>query len=266
MMKRLITLLTDFGLHDVYVGVMKGVILQIYPSAMMIDLTHTIPPQNIGYAAFCLQEAYPHFPPNTIHLAIVDPGVGSERRGVAIQLKNGFLVGPDNGLFSRILAQESPLQVIELNRPESWRNSQPSSTFHGRDIFAPIVGHLAKGASLKSLGKPIDPESLVNFPFPKCIPLSQGYRGIIQYSDHFGNLVTNIPAEMVQGKKWVLTIKEFPLLKIASYQTYAQAQTGDLMSLIGSHGWVEIAVNCGNAKKQLGLEIGREVDCLIQFA
>ncbi len=154
---RLVTLLTDFGLSDVYVGVMKGVITQINPRLRVVDLTHQIPPQNITAARFSLMNAYPYFPKGTVHVAVVDPGVGSHRRAIAIQLDSGFLVGPDNGLFSGVLSQTKVIAVVELTNPEYWQTSAPSQTFHGRDIFAPVGAHLASGVPLKQLGETIDP-------------------------------------------------------------------------------------------------------------
>ncbi len=139
-----ISLLTDFGLQDPYVGIMKGVIHTLSPQAQLIDLSHGIPPQDVAAARFALMTAYPYLPSGTIHLAVVDPGVGSSRRAVAIQTETGFLVGPDNGLFSGVLAQTPALAAVELNRPRYWRTPSPSRTFHGRDIFAPTAAHLGQ--------------------------------------------------------------------------------------------------------------------------
>ena len=156
---RIITLLTDFGLSDVYVGVMKGTIAQINPQLKVIDITHQIPSQNIAAARFCLMTAFAYFPPGTVHVAVVDPGVGSKRRPVAIKCANCFLVGPDNGLFSGVLSRESARSSVELTNSQYWRTPQPSSTFHGRDIFAAAGAHLANGVALEDLGEAIDPAS-----------------------------------------------------------------------------------------------------------
>jgi S-adenosylmethionine hydrolase len=150
---KLITLLSDFGLSDVYVGVMKGVIAQINPALTVVDLTHQIPPQNIAAGRFSLMNAYPYFPGGTVHIAVVDPGVGSRRRGVAIQLDAGFLVGPDNGLFSGVLSENPVVAAVELTNPQYWRTLSPSTTFHGRDIFAAVGAHLASGISDRTVGR-----------------------------------------------------------------------------------------------------------------
>jgi S-adenosyl-L-methionine hydrolase (adenosine-forming) len=244
---QVVTLLTDFGLSDVYVGVMKGVIAQINPILKVVDLTHEIPPQDIGAARFGLMNAYLYFPLGTVHVAVVDPGVGSRRRGVAIAIAEGFLVGPDNGLFSGILSQTPALCAIELTNPQYWRSPHPSSTFQGRDIFAPVGAYLAAGTSLSELGTPIDPATLVQFSIPSYQKTATGFIGSFQYSDRFGNLVTNIPASAIAGTLWSVQIGD---RIIPSVHTYSDGNLEELVSLIGSHGWVEIAVNGGSAKSQ----------------
>lgn len=254
--QRLVTLLSDFGSIDVYVGVMKGAIAQINCSVTVVDLTHQIPPQNIAAARFCLMNAYPYFPSGTVHVAVVDPGVGSSRRAVAVELADGFLVGPDNGLFSGVLNQETAVASVELTNPNYWRTTAISATFHGRDIFAPVGAHLASGVPLKQLGRVIDPASLVQLALPKYTSTDIGVAGCIQYIDRFGNLITNIPGTYVQGKIWFVVASG---LDIPGRQTYSDAATGGAIALIGSHGWVEIAVNGGNAQAQLKLDWGAEV-------
>ena len=193
-----LTLTTDFGLEDVYVGVMKGVIAGINPDLKVIDLTHQIPPQNIAAGRFCLLNAVPYFPKNTVHVAVVDPGVGSERKGCAIALENGFLVGPDNGLFSGILEQFPARKAVSLDNPKYWRTETVSSTFHGRDIFAPVGAHLANGVPFEEMGDAIAIEELTDFSFPSLSFTDNQIIGYIQYIDYFGNLITNIPASAVQ--------------------------------------------------------------------
>ncbi|NEP57425.1 MAG: SAM-dependent chlorinase/fluorinase [Symploca sp. SIO2G7] len=256
---KLITLLSDFGLSDVYVGVMKGVIAQINPKLRVVDLTHQIPPQNIAAARFSLMNAYPYFPEGTVHVAVVDPGVGSHRKAIAIQLDYGFLVGPDNGLFSGIMSQARVIAVVELTNPEYWQTSVPSSTFHGRDIFAPVGAHLASGVPLEELGEKFDPTTLIQLNLPATKATAVGITGCIQYIDYFGNLITNIPAAEVQGKTWSVIVGEKVLL---GSQTYSDRQLGELVALIGSHGWVEIAVNGGNAQSRLKLDWGATVEII----
>jgi S-adenosylmethionine hydrolase len=260
MNQRIVTLLTDFGLSDVYVGVMKGVITKINPTLKLIDLTHEIPPQNIAAARFCLMNAVPYFPKETVHISVVDPGVGSNRRGVAIEFAGGFLVGPDNGLFSGILSQNPAISVVELTNSEYWRTSLPSTTFHGRDIFAPVGAHLASGAPLEELGTVINPESLVKLPIAECRKKDGIIEGWIQYSDRFGNLITNIPGNLVLGKNWTVEIAG---QNISGKKTYSDSSIGSLIALVGSHGWVEIAVNNGNAQSNLQLNYGDVIKVLL---
>lgn len=257
---RIITLLTDFGLSDVYVGVMKGVIAQIDPTLTVVDLTHQILPQNIAAARFNLMNAYPYFPRGTVHIAVVDPGVGSHRRAIALQLDNGFLVGPDNGLFSGVLAHNQLITAVELTNPQYWCTPIPSSTFHGRNIFAPVGAHLATGVPLNQFGEAINPKTLVQLAIPERTPTEVGIVGCIQYIDHFGNLVTNIPAADVKGKNWSVALDN---QIIASNQTYSERKPGEAVTLIGSHGWVEIAINGSSAQSQLQLDLGATVQ--VQF-
>ncbi len=255
---KIITLLTDFGLKDVYVGVMKGAIAQINPTLTVIDLTHQIPPQNLTAARFCLMNAYPYFPEATVHVAVVDPGVGSRRRAIALRLKNGFLVGPDNGIFSGVIEtlEEKVISAVALTNRKYWRTPEPSTTFHGRDIFAPVGARLASGVPLEELGEAIDPASLIMLPLQGVSRQEGAIDGSIQYIDGFGNLITNIPGGEVRGENWMAIAAG---KNIARGNTYADCPLGELISLMGSHGWVEIAANGGSAQSQLKLELGARV-------
>jgi S-adenosyl-L-methionine hydrolase (adenosine-forming) len=260
---RIITLLTDFGLSDVYVGVMKGTIAQINPQLKIIDIIHEIPPQNIVAGRFCLMNAYAYFPPETVHIAVVDPGVGSNRRPIAIECANCFLVGPDNGLFSGVLIRESAIASVELSNPKYWRTPQPSSTFHGRDIFATVGAHLANGVALEDLGEAIDPKSLVQLQIPNCTITATGIEGCVQYCDRFGNLITNIPNNCIQSNNWSVIISNISdSIIIPSGETYSDSKPGDLVAIIGSEGWLEISVNGGSAQSVLKLECGAIVQLL----
>lgn len=255
----LVTLLTDFGLSDVYVGVMKGVIAQINPQIQAIDLTHAIPPQDIAAARFHLMNAYPYFPKETVHIAVVDPGVGSQRRSIAVQLKSGYVVAPDNGLVSGIIHEA--VAAVELNHSQYWRSQTPSATFHGRDIFAPVGAHLANGVPLRTLGTEIDLDSIVRLPIPDVIETATELRGVIQAIDHFGNLITNIPGEKVRAtfdtrdrdRIWNIRVNQ---TLYSGKRTYADAVIGEIIGLIGSHGWIELAMNRGNAQSFLKLKVG----------
>ena len=265
----MITLLSDFGAQDAYVAVMKGVIATIAPNVKTCDLTHEIPPQNILAARFNLTMAYPYFPVGTVHLAVVDPGVGSARLGVAVQFSKGFFVGPNNGLFGGLLPEASLVSAVSLTNPQYWRASRVSQTFHGRDIFAPVAAHLANGVAIEALGDRIDPATLIQ---PNIVPIAQlrqspaAYVGSLQYIDRFGNLISNIPAERVPKTPWQVTIEDAiadspqrPQRPIPGRSTYSDVPTGALVSLAGSHGWIEIACNGGNAAQILSATPGLRV-------
>ncbi len=256
-MSSLITLLSDFGLQDVYVGAIEGIIAQISPATKIIHLTHQIPPQNLIAARFCLLNAIPYFPDRTVHIAIVDPGVGSSRRSIAIEFTKGFLVGPDNGIFSGILSLYPPIKVLELTNSKYWFTDNPSNTFHGRDIFAPVGAYLANGVPFKNLGRAIDINSLVSLKIPAIEITKTGILGSIQYIDRFGNLITNIPEKALKNKKWGWQLNDEI---IPSANTYSDRLPGQLVPLIGSHGWIEIAINGGNARSILQLNYGDRVE------
>ena len=250
---KIVALLTDFGLQDVYVGVMKGAIAKINPQLQVIDLTHNIPPQDLLAARFALLNAYRYFPENTVYVAVVDPGVGSDRRGIAIQFPYGWLVGPDNGIFSGILEVCPAIKAVEPNNSEYWLTPNPSNTFHGRDIFAPVGAHLASGIALESLGKTISLDSLVTLTLPKLQVKEDSITGCIQYCDRFGNLITNIPVDLIRDQNWQIEIfrQNIPLAK-----TYSDVDQGQAIALVGSHGYLEIAVNGGSANKDLQITVG----------
>lgn len=253
----LVTLLSDFGTSDVYVGVMKGEIARINSNIQVVDLTHQIPPQNVAAGRFQLTNAYPYFPDGTVHVAIVDPGVGSQRRSIAVQLQSGYLVAPDNGLISGVLSQYRAIAAVELTNQAFWRTANPSTTFHGRDIFAPVGAYLASGTALRELGREIDLNTIVRLPIPDPIQTATGIQGTIQAIDHFGNLITTIPAQMVADRAWTIRIgdQSYP-----GKTTYAAVDRGEILGLIGSHGWVEIAANQGNAQQKLGAIVGSSID------
>ncbi|MDR9402326.1 MAG: SAM-dependent chlorinase/fluorinase [Halothece sp. Uz-M2-17] len=257
----MLTLTSDFGLEDVYVGVMKGVIASICPDLNVVDLTHQIPPQNIAAGRFCLMNAVPYFPKKTVHVAVVDPGVGSDRKGCAIALENSYLVGPDNGLFSGVLSQFPAQKAVALTNSQYWRVETVSHTFHGRDIFAPVGAHLANGIPLEAFGETIPLHQLTDDSLPSPDITSNQILGSIQYIDYFGNLITNIPATAVQGKQWLLQINQH---KIPSAKTYSSYPPQSLITLVGSHGWVEIAMNQGNAAATLGLNYGSAIALTIE--
>ncbi|MEM6717156.1 MAG: SAM-dependent chlorinase/fluorinase [Cyanobacteria bacterium P01_C01_bin.147] len=268
-MPPIVTLLTDFGYRDGYVGVMKGVIAGICPAAQLIDLSHDIPPQNIAAARFTLMNAYPYFPDGTVHLVVVDPGVGTARRAIALQTPKGYLVGPDNGVLSGVFEQVEVSKAVELTEAKYWRSPQPSHTFHGRDIFAAAAAHLATGVDLTKLGKDVAPKSLIRIAIPQPKITADRIVGSIQHIDHFGNLVTTIPAAAILPKSgsanatrhWRMQIGA---VEIPVRQAYGDVETGQAIALVGSHGWVEIAVNGGSAQTRLRLAIGDTVQLMLR--
>jgi hypothetical protein len=272
----LITLLTDFGTADGYVGSMKGVMLDIAPKACLVDLSHQIAPQNVRQAAYVLYTAYPFFPSHTVHLIVVDPGVGSARRPIALRTPRGTFVGPDNGVFSYVMAQEPVEAIVELSNP-SYRLSQVSHTFHGRDVFAPAAAHLAAGVPIDELGPPVpDP---ITFSPPKQEITPDGIRGEVLHADHFGNLITSIGKLCWDGEELSLeaafqaTEKKKPVRFEANaavvsaggqeiagiHRAYAKVERGEVLALVGSGGYLELAVREGSGAERLGLSPGDPV-------
>ncbi len=261
-MPPLITLTTDFGTRDSYVGVMKGVLLGICPTAHLVDITHAITPQNVVEAVFVLDTFVPYFPPGTIHLVVVDPGVGSERRALALATPDAYFVGPDNGVFSIIwqtaLARWSTTDVraVELTEPRFWR-MPASATFHGRDIFAPVAAHLAQGVALTALGPDLDTITLLEVPAPVRTD-SNSLRGQIVYVDHFGNCISNITtthlAPFGAMHDLVISVGKHTITGIC--YTYAAVAPGAALALIGSSGHLEVAIRDGNAHQLLAIAPG----------
>lgn len=255
---RVITLLTDFGLEDGYVAAMKGVIAGVAPEARLVDITHLVPPQDVAFGRFRLLTTAPFFPAGTIHLAVVDPGVGTARRAVAIRTTSGAcLVGPDNGLLSGVLEADPPVVLVELTEPGFWRTPAPSATFHGRDVFAPVAGHLARGVSLESLGTPLRPDALVKLKLERWTQSAHTAEGAVQAVDRFGNVVSNVPGTVLpDGGAWSASIAGRTL---PGHRTYGDVPPGEPLALVGSHGFVEVAVHRGDARSMLGARVGDRV-------
>jgi hypothetical protein len=254
-MASIITLLTDFGTRDAYVAAMKGVILGLNPQAVLVDLTHEVPPQDILAGAFILAEAAPYFPEGAIHLAVVDPGVGTGRRGLAARARGRFWVGPDNGLLSLALGGAPEATIVSLTNPACFR-PEVSATFHGRDIFAPVAAHLSLGVDLARLGPIIrDPVAL---PIAEPVFTPAEARGEIIYVDRFGNLVSNLPgrqlATWLAGRDFRLRVGPLTISQLS--RTYSEVAAGECLVLIGSHGFLEIACNRESAARRLGLGVG----------
>jgi hypothetical protein len=251
-------LTSDFGLKDPYVAEMKGVILTINPKATLIDITHDVEKFNIRMAAFMLASAAPYFPQGTVHLAVVDPGVGSQRRAILIQTEKGFFVGPDNGILVLAAQNQGIEHIYHLTNPKFMLH-KISSTFHGRDIFAPAAAHLDKGVLPTEFGTEIkDP---TNPEFTRVKRANGSLIGEVLHIDGFGNIITNInETDMVQNHAKLVKV-ELPdiSLKLTFGKTYAEAKPKELIALIGSHGFLEIALNQGNAAEKFHVKTGDKI-------
>lgn len=249
-----ITLTTDFGLSDGYVGIMKGVILGIASDVRLVDISHEITPQDVRQGSFVLSNAVPYFPAGTIHLAVVDPGVGSERRPLLVTTPRASFVGPDNGLFTFALEQPGA-QAWVLDRPQYWLPAI-SRTFHGRDIFAPVAAHLARGVPPEELGSPVSDAVRLEPLLPER--LGNGHIvGHVVYVDRFGNLITNVPASWLTDGDWACEIASRRIPRLS--ETYSAALPGELLALIGSSGMLEVAVRNGSAARLLETGAGQTI-------
>jgi S-adenosyl-L-methionine hydrolase (adenosine-forming) len=244
----IITLTTDFGMSDGFAGAMKGVILSRCPQAQIVDISHEIPPQDVISAAMLLEDACGFFPDGTVHVAVVDPGVGTSRRAVAVETDRAFFVGPDNGLFELILRQQSTRSITELS-DAAFHLPNPSATFHGRDIFAPAAARIAAGTSPQSMGRPLT--DLVRLKLPQVIRLPNGQLEIhVLRVDRFGNLVTNLRTTEYSDWNPAARAVRFKIgdAEIAGLtRTYGDVPPGSPVAYFGSGGRLEVGVNGGSA-------------------
>jgi S-adenosylmethionine hydrolase len=254
----LITLTTDFGMTDHFVGTMKGVILAINPMATVVDISHEVKPYEITEAAFVIAQAYRYFPRKTIHVVVVDPGVGTSRRPILAEAGGQYFIGPDNGVFSMVLAEEK--HRVRVITAERYFHQPVSRTFHGRDIFAPVAGHLGKGVAAARFGKPIQDYLRANFDKPVRTG-KRVWTGAILKVDNFGNLITNFH------------VREFPDLATRPFElnaglvklhrlalNYSESEPGELAVIVGSSGYLEVAANQASAAKKLGCGSGAPVE------
>ncbi len=248
-----IALLTDFGLRDHYVGTMKGVILGLVPDATIVDLTHDIPPQDVFAAAYELEAAYQYFPPGTVFVAVVDPGVGTTRRAIACEAGGFRFVGPDNGIFSRVAAHQTPTAIVELAN-EAFARVPVSRTFEGRDRFAPAAAWLARGTPLEAFGPPV--AGLTPLGDPDPVQHGDALDGHIIRVDRFGNLISNIDRRSLgpDRSRARVTIAGRTITGLTG--TYGEAEAGALCAIVGSSGRLEIAVSGGSAEAVLGVGRG----------
>ncbi len=256
----LITLTTDFGLRDPYVGIMKGVIARIAPQANIIDITHDIEPQNMMQAAVVLESLLDYFPATTIHVAVVDPTVGSHRAPIAVQTDRYLFIGPDNGIFTAALSRESQRAAVELNNP-AYHLHPTSRTFHGRDIFAPAAAHLAAGVPLAELGEPI--EQLVTLDLPQPQLHADHIEAHVVYVDRFGNLVTDLSRDTFdtwrRNVPHALTVTVNNKTIYGIRDTYADVDKGELLAHFSSTSRLEIAARNTSAAKRLAASPGTSI-------
>jgi S-adenosylmethionine hydrolase len=256
----IITLLTDFGLKNGFAGVLKGVIWNIAPDSHIADITHEITPQNIMEGAIALWRAAVFFPAGTIHVAVVDPGVGTARRPIAAQIGDQYFVGPDNGIFTPLMEQAESkgqaVKVFQLDNPKYWL-PEVSHTFHGRDIFAPVAGHLAAGVLLDKTGTPVkDPVRLV---MPQPVRTERGWRGQVVLIDVFGNIATNLSGNLIKNKPNVMIHIGGESIQ-GLVKSYGERAPGEVIVLVDSENFLEVAVVNGNGAQKLQAAIGDIVE------
>lgn len=261
-MRKVITLTTDFGLKDYYVSAMKAVMLDIAPDARLIDISHEIPSQDIMAGSWILQNSAMMFPPDTVHTVVVDPGVGTDRNAIALQVEDQYFVGPDNGIFS-LLTEEKDFRAVRLTNKQYWRDDL-SNTFHGRDIFAPVAAHLSRGVKLEDLGEPLG--ELMTYRWTVPIADKDGLEGMIIHIDKFGNLITNIPEslldEVIGDKSVKIYVGNTILRDIES--AFGAVAEGEPVAYIGSSGMLEIGINKGDAEEMLGVQKGAQISLILQ--
>ena len=248
-----ITLTTDFGTRDWFVGTMKGVILGIHARANVVDLTHEIPPGDIRAGAFVLMAACRYFPKGTVHVVVVDPGVGSRRRAIAVRTSNGIFVGPDNGVLSWALQRER-IHTIRLLENPKYFLEPVSRTFHGRDIFAPVAAHLSRGLAVSRLGRELN--DFVRLPWPETTKQGGNIQGEIIHIDRFGNAITNIAEELVSGGTPATCELKGRKVRCPLAEFYGAVPANHPVAVMGSSGFLEIAVNGGSIARRFGLKIG----------
>jgi S-adenosylmethionine hydrolase len=263
MRKPIIALLTDFGTKDHYVASMKGVILNINPQCLLIDITHQVNPHDIQEGAFILANTYSYFPKGTIYLSVVDPGVGGIRKPILFVTQNYFFVGPDNGLFTLVAQREKAKQVVVLTQKKYFL-PKVSMTFHGRDLFAPVAAHLSLGIKPEAFGYKID--SLEELGFETPIVKERKLLGKILHIDTFGNLVSNIDEEklfkFIKGRPFVIRAGRKAIHGLK--KGYWEGKRGELIALLGSGGFLEISIKEGNAQKILKLKKGDNIEIKLE--
>jgi len=257
----IITLTTDFGTDDEYVGIMKGVILSLNPSAVIVDITHHIDPQDLLQAAYTIYSSYRYFPQKTVHVVIVDPTVGSDRKIIAFKITDHIFLAPDNGVLTLLINERKINSIARIDNTNYFLDPV-SRTFHGRDIFAPVSAHLSMGVPIIKLGTPVAQKNLICLSIPKPYFSDNGELvGSIISIDHFGNLITNINLDdlekidnTVPGKKLCINVGSYKISGLS--QNYSSTIPDHPLAIIGSRGYLEISVNSGNAANHFMVEKG----------
>jgi len=250
----IITLTTDYGAQDHYVGTLKGVVSGLSPEARLVDITHDLPPHDIAHAAFVLRQVWPWFPRGTVHLVVVDPGVGTDRAILVAQYGGSYVVAPDNGVVS-FVHREFRVEALHIAEERRYFLSALSTTFHGRDIMAPVAAHLAKGVPPKAFGRVCDQLELLETPV-RSEAVTDGFDGTVLFVDRFGTLVTNVHVEQLgvgpggSSPQWVVTVDDRDIGSLR--ETFASVPVGDVVALVGGAGYVEVAVNRGRAVDRFG--------------
>lgn len=261
----IISLITDFGVQDEYVGLMRAVILGIDPVAVIVDVSHNVRPGDIAQAAFILESSYGYFPPGSIHLVVVDPGVGTSRALLYLEAHTHRFIAPDNGVLSLVMGLPPAMLLRRLDNP-AWRRPRVSPTFHGRDIMAPAAAHLSRGADVREVGPELDPGAVAMLTDLRAQPSDDGrITGRVVHIDRFGSLITNVDQAAILKAQTVspgrtLAVRIGGQVITGLSGTYADGDTGRPLALIGSRGYLEIAVNGGNAQHYFGIRPGDGVN------
>ena len=256
----IVTLLTDFGLDDHYVGVMKGVILRICPATRIIDVTHGVRQYSVPQGAFYLDQAHRYFPEGTVHVGVVDPGVGGPRRALAAEVGGHFFIAPDNGLLSRALERAPEAEIREIDA-EHWGLKPMSHTFHGRDLFSPAAGWLAAGKPFREMGDSVD-DAVRLWPAEPRRHGPNQWRGVVLNIDRFGNIVTSFAPEALNGSAFRFRIGTIDTRHLV--ESYEQAQDSTPSMIVGSSGYLEMSIRQGSAADKAGAEIGDEVELTLE--
>ncbi len=261
-MRNIVTLTTDFGLQDYYVSAMKAVMLGIAPEVRFVDISHEVPDQDIMAGSWVLQNSAPFFPSNSVHLVVIDPGVGTDRNPIALKVDDQYYVGPDNGIFS-LLTEDKDFEAVRLTNERYWQEN-PSNTFHGRDIFAPVAAHLSNGVKLSELGEPLN--ELKTYRWASPIADKDGLQGWIIHIDKFGNLITNLPQSLIDDVIGDRTVKIYVgnMILDELVSTFGSVPEGEPAAYIGSSGMLEIGINKGDAAEMMSVKKGAQISLVLQ--